>query len=146
MYINENKESADNKMSNNGTQGVTNEVDENYVKSEKGILFDNSISFEYNNASTLTHEDFKNISTMTDLHNKFPIFSVRNNNEQYYTIYNGNGNTLYYVIFMYSPNTGVNFFLEDVIEYTLNDNQDKLNFVLEKDMPSNILPEVRKND
>lgn len=104
------------------------------------ITFNNNIKFAYEHSSTLDINSFKGLSTITDLNISYPIFSVRQNKDQYYTIYSLKDNKLCYVLFEDSQNTGVDFYIKEIIEYPFknNDNEKLFNFLLDQDLPENI--------
>lgn len=103
------------------------------------ILFSNDSLFTYDSNTNLTLSSFDDISTITDLNLTFPITSVRENGDVYYTVYSLKNKKLAYIVFEYNPNTGVDFYLKDVIEYPSDNSNEKLRFVLEKDLPEKIL-------
>lgn len=102
-------------------------------------IFNNDILFSYDSQSQLSMDSFKGLSTMTDLNLTYPIKAVRQNGEEYYTIYSLKDRKLAYVVFQNSLNTGVNFYIKNIVEYPSDNADNKLCFLLEKDLPKNIL-------
>lgn len=99
----------------------------------------NDILFSYDSRSKLSIESFKGLSTMTDLELTYPIKAVRQNGKEYYTVYSLKDRKLAYVVFQHSPDTGVNFYIKDIVEYPSVNADSKLSILLEKDLPINIL-------
>jgi hypothetical protein len=86
-------------------------------------------------------KSFDGFMTITDFNSTFPIKAVRKNQDEYYTVYSLKKNKLAYVVFRYSAYTGVTFYLNYIIEYPYasEENKQKLWFLLEKDLPENIM-------
>jgi hypothetical protein len=104
-------------------------------------VFDNETTFVYDEKSKLTMDSFDGITTMTELNIKYPMESVRQNGEEYYTVYSLKDKKLAYVIFLCSPNTGVTFLIKEIVEYSYSspEQEQKLLFLLPQDLPKNIL-------
>jgi len=106
-----------------------------------GVPFSNDINFTYNKTSNMDISDFKQLNNMSFLNNKYPIFAVRMNKNNFYTIYNLAQGKLCYVIFSYDAFAGVSYRLKDIVEYPFTDESDKYiyDFLLEKDYPEKII-------
>lgn len=113
---------------------TSNTIDSRYSEN-------NDIAFNYDTNASLSIEDFDNISVVSSLYNKYPYFALRNNNNQYYTIYSLSNSRLCYVIIDYLPDTGITFAVKDYIEYPFKSESDSYiyDFLLKKDYPENLL-------
>ena len=118
-----------------------NNKSEPHNKKGDELIFSNDIVYSYDSNSKMTMKSFKGLHTITDLQNTFPIIAVRENASEYYTVYSLSENRLAYVWFKFSPDTGTTFFIKSIIEYpyTSVESEQKLSFLLEKDLPQNIL-------
>ena len=102
-------------------------------------VFSNEILFFYDGDSQPTMDSFYEMSTMSDLNLTYPMTAVRENDGEYYTVYSLKDRKLAYVIFQYSPYTGVTFYLKDIVEYPYTTPEQELPFLLEQDLPEKIL-------
>jgi len=107
----------------------------------KEPAFGNETPFVYDELSKLTMDSFDGMTTMTELSIKYSMAEIRENDGEYYTVYSLKGNKLAYVIFLYSSNTGVTFFIKDIVEYPYSslEQAQALSFLLPQDLPENIL-------
>jgi len=104
-------------------------------------VFDNEVPFVYDEYSKLTMDSFSGMTTMTELIVKYPMGSIRENEGKYYTVYSLKDKKLAYVIFFYSPDTGITFFINDIVEYPYSSSvqKEELYFLLPQDLPEEIL-------
>jgi hypothetical protein len=118
----------------------TNEIDWEELKKYTTTI-DNSIDFSYNPRTKITTKKFNGLTTVTGFEIAFPGTILHQNQDEYYTVYSLKKNKLAYVVFHYSAYTGVTFYLNYIIEYPYASEEDrqKLWFLLEKDLPENIM-------
>jgi hypothetical protein len=104
-------------------------------------IFSNEIPFTYDEHSVLTRDDFDGVTTITDLNNIYPVSAVRRNEGKYYTVYSLADSELAYVVFESDSNTGIDFYLYDIVvyPYSITEQEQELWFLLPQDHPENIL-------
>jgi len=107
-------------------------------------VFNNDVAFTFRQTIDMTIEEFtgyveREAPSASDITILFPTEAIRNNKSEYYTVYRLEDGKLAYVRFVYRPETGVGWYFGEVIGYPSKAANKKLNFVLEKDLPQNIL-------
>jgi len=104
-------------------------------------IFSNDVLFVYDDQSNITIDGFSRLSTLTDFHLCYPMTAIHKNEGEYYTVYSLESGGLAYVMFRYSPNTGVDFYLSGIVEYpfTSSEQEQKLWFLLPQDRPEVII-------
>ena len=123
------------KNTNNTDPVSSNKVRFEYDK----VRFDNNIIFVYDSKTDLTIKSFDGLSTITDLNITCPMQAIHQNGDYYYTVYSLKENKLAYVLFQFSPYSGVAFYIKDIIVYPSENANEQLLFLLGKDLPTNIL-------
>jgi len=107
-------------------------------------VFNNDVAFTFRQTIGMTIGEFTEYvdretpfaSSFTIL---FPTEAIRNNKGEYYTVYRLKDGKLAYVRFVYHSETGVGWYFGEVIGYPSKGADEKLSFVLEKDLPQHIL-------
>lgn len=102
---------------------------------------DNDICFVYDVQSGLTQNDFSGLDTLTSLKIRFGNPLIHKNEETYYTVYSLSGDRLCYVFLLFSPDTGVDCYVNDIQMVSKGDSEKTFyDLLLEKDLPKNVFP------
>lgn len=125
-------------INKNSTENVKTKYD---IHNEKkpSDYFSNDILFTYHPDTNLTIESFDDFTTLTELKIEVGVEAIRQNNDNFYTVYSLKDNQLAYVVLWYSLYTGVDFYIDNILVYPADNVEENLPFLLEKDLPENIL-------
>ena len=98
----------------NSTENVKTKYD---IQNEKkpSDYFSNDTLFTYHPDTNLTIESFNDFTTLTELKIEVGVEAIRQNNDNFYTVYSLKNNQLAYVVLWYSLYTGVDFYIDNIL-------------------------------
>jgi hypothetical protein len=106
-----------------------------------GTIYSNEIPFVYDEQSELTVDCLMGLATIAEFELTYPFTALRVNEGVHYTVYSLRDGELAYVVFTYSPYTGVTLYLDHIIVYPFSspEQEQELWFLLPQDLPEAIL-------